>query len=111
MDLSLDLIQILFNLCRLNSIVAKTYFNNFYSYSGYFALAVNHSSAEYDLLRTLLLGFVIECVQTLLSVVPLRTGVVLTVCGSSAVFPQLFFHMLRQRRKVLHGEVIVEKDD
>ena len=35
----------------------------------------------------------------------------LTVCGSSAVFPQLYFHMLRQRRKVLHGEVIVEKDD
>uniref|UniRef100_A0A8D2EPY3 Very-long-chain (3R)-3-hydroxyacyl-CoA dehydratase n=1 Tax=Theropithecus gelada TaxID=9565 RepID=A0A8D2EPY3_THEGE len=27
------------------------------------------------------------------------------------VFPQLYFHMLRQRRKVLHGEVIVEKDD
>ncbi|XP_056439586.1 very-long-chain (3R)-3-hydroxyacyl-CoA dehydratase 1 [Gadus chalcogrammus] len=27
------------------------------------------------------------------------------------LFPQLFFHMLRQRRKVLHGEVIVEKDD
>uniref|UniRef100_A0A3B3IGX2 Very-long-chain (3R)-3-hydroxyacyl-CoA dehydratase n=1 Tax=Oryzias latipes TaxID=8090 RepID=A0A3B3IGX2_ORYLA len=28
-----------------------------------------------------------------------------------AVFPQLYFHMLRQRRRVLHGEVIVEKDD
>ncbi|XP_070585620.1 very-long-chain (3R)-3-hydroxyacyl-CoA dehydratase 1 [Erythrolamprus reginae] len=27
------------------------------------------------------------------------------------MFPQLYFHMLRQRRKVLHGEVIVEKDD
>ncbi|MBN3291447.1 HACD1 dehydratase, partial [Polypterus senegalus] len=27
------------------------------------------------------------------------------------LFPQLFFHMLRQRRKVLHGEVFVEKDD
>lgn len=27
------------------------------------------------------------------------------------VFPQLYFHMLRQRRKVLHGEVIVEKDE
>uniref|UniRef100_A0A3Q3L0X4 Very-long-chain (3R)-3-hydroxyacyl-CoA dehydratase n=2 Tax=Mastacembelus armatus TaxID=205130 RepID=A0A3Q3L0X4_9TELE len=27
------------------------------------------------------------------------------------LFPQLYFHMLRQRRKVLHGEVIVEKDD
>nr|XP_057916507.1 very-long-chain (3R)-3-hydroxyacyl-CoA dehydratase 1 isoform X2 [Doryrhamphus excisus] len=27
------------------------------------------------------------------------------------LFPQLFFHMLRQRRRVLHGEVIVEKDD
>lgn len=27
------------------------------------------------------------------------------------VFPQLYFHMLRQRRRVLHGEVIVEKDD
>ncbi|CAB1418661.1 unnamed protein product [Pleuronectes platessa] len=26
------------------------------------------------------------------------------------LFPQLFFHMLRQRRRVLHGEVIVEKD-
>uniref|UniRef100_A0A3B5LVU8 Very-long-chain (3R)-3-hydroxyacyl-CoA dehydratase n=1 Tax=Xiphophorus couchianus TaxID=32473 RepID=A0A3B5LVU8_9TELE len=27
------------------------------------------------------------------------------------VFPQLYLHMLRQRRRVLHGEVIVEKDD
>ncbi|XP_041100316.1 very-long-chain (3R)-3-hydroxyacyl-CoA dehydratase 1-like isoform X1 [Polyodon spathula] len=27
------------------------------------------------------------------------------------LFPQLFFHMLRQRRKVLHGEVMVEKED
>ncbi|XP_030045790.1 very-long-chain (3R)-3-hydroxyacyl-CoA dehydratase 1 isoform X1 [Microcaecilia unicolor] len=27
------------------------------------------------------------------------------------LFPQLYFHMLRQRRKVLLGEVIVEKDD
>ncbi|CAG10209.1 unnamed protein product, partial [Tetraodon nigroviridis] len=27
------------------------------------------------------------------------------------LFPQLYFHMLRQRRRVLHGEVIVEKDD
>ncbi|XP_053569953.1 very-long-chain (3R)-3-hydroxyacyl-CoA dehydratase 1 [Bombina bombina] len=27
------------------------------------------------------------------------------------LFPQLYFHMLRQRRKVLHGEVFVEKDD
>ncbi|XP_075408570.1 very-long-chain (3R)-3-hydroxyacyl-CoA dehydratase 1 [Tenrec ecaudatus] len=27
------------------------------------------------------------------------------------LFPQLYFHMLRQRRKVLHGEVMVEKDD
>ncbi|XP_028363876.1 very-long-chain (3R)-3-hydroxyacyl-CoA dehydratase 1 [Phyllostomus discolor] len=27
------------------------------------------------------------------------------------LFPQLYFHMLRQRRKVLHGEVTVEKDD
>ncbi|KAK3567468.1 hypothetical protein QTP86_019987 [Hemibagrus guttatus] len=27
------------------------------------------------------------------------------------LFPQLYFHMLRQRRKVLHGEVIVEKDE
>uniref|UniRef100_A0A8C4WIS5 Very-long-chain (3R)-3-hydroxyacyl-CoA dehydratase n=2 Tax=Gopherus evgoodei TaxID=1825980 RepID=A0A8C4WIS5_9SAUR len=27
------------------------------------------------------------------------------------LFPQLYFHMLWQRRKVLHGEVIVEKDD
>uniref|UniRef100_A0A3P9NPZ7 Very-long-chain (3R)-3-hydroxyacyl-CoA dehydratase n=1 Tax=Poecilia reticulata TaxID=8081 RepID=A0A3P9NPZ7_POERE len=26
-------------------------------------------------------------------------------------FPQLYLHMLRQRRRVLHGEVIVEKDD
>lgn len=29
----------------------------------------------------------------------------------SPVFPQLYFHMLRQRRRVLHGEVIVEKDE
>ncbi|XP_025048448.1 very-long-chain (3R)-3-hydroxyacyl-CoA dehydratase 1 isoform X2 [Alligator sinensis] len=27
------------------------------------------------------------------------------------LFPQLYLHMLRQRRKVLHGEVIIEKDD
>uniref|UniRef100_A0A1A7X5Z8 Very-long-chain (3R)-3-hydroxyacyl-CoA dehydratase n=1 Tax=Iconisemion striatum TaxID=60296 RepID=A0A1A7X5Z8_9TELE len=27
------------------------------------------------------------------------------------LFPQLYLHMLRQRRRVLHGEVIVEKDD
>ncbi|XP_067107698.1 very-long-chain (3R)-3-hydroxyacyl-CoA dehydratase 1 [Osmerus mordax] len=27
------------------------------------------------------------------------------------LFPQLYFHMLRQRRKMLLGEVIVEKDD
>ncbi|KAI4890502.1 hypothetical protein NFI96_000353 [Prochilodus magdalenae] len=27
------------------------------------------------------------------------------------LFPQLYFHMLRQRRRVLHGEVIVEKDE
>ncbi|XP_005999077.1 very-long-chain (3R)-3-hydroxyacyl-CoA dehydratase 1 isoform X2 [Latimeria chalumnae] len=27
------------------------------------------------------------------------------------MFPQLYFHMLRQRRKVLHGEVFVEKED
>ncbi|XP_057188355.1 very-long-chain (3R)-3-hydroxyacyl-CoA dehydratase 1 [Triplophysa rosa] len=27
------------------------------------------------------------------------------------LFPQLFLHMLRQRRRVLHGEVIVEKDE
>ncbi|XP_024230629.1 very-long-chain (3R)-3-hydroxyacyl-CoA dehydratase 1 isoform X1 [Oncorhynchus tshawytscha] len=27
------------------------------------------------------------------------------------LFPQLFFHMLRQRRKVLLGEIIVEKDE
>ncbi|XP_064018357.1 very-long-chain (3R)-3-hydroxyacyl-CoA dehydratase 1 isoform X1 [Pogoniulus pusillus] len=27
------------------------------------------------------------------------------------LFPQLYFHMLRQRRRVLHGEVVVAKDD
>ncbi|KAI2662300.1 Very-long-chain (3R)-3-hydroxyacyl-CoA dehydratase 1 [Labeo rohita] len=27
------------------------------------------------------------------------------------LFPQLFFHMLRQRRRVLHGEIVVEKDE
>ncbi|KAF7213447.1 3-hydroxyacyl-CoA dehydratase 1 [Nothobranchius furzeri] len=27
------------------------------------------------------------------------------------LFPQLYLHMLRQRRRVLHGEVIVEKDE
>lgn len=32
-------------------------------------------------------------------------------CVVSPVFPQLYFHMLRQRRRVLHGEVVVEKDD
>lgn len=32
-------------------------------------------------------------------------------CIVPPVFPQLYFHMLRQRRRVLHGEVIVEKDD
>ncbi|XP_016345562.1 very-long-chain (3R)-3-hydroxyacyl-CoA dehydratase 1-like [Sinocyclocheilus anshuiensis] len=27
------------------------------------------------------------------------------------LFPQLYFHMLRQRRRVLHGEIVVEKDE
>ncbi|XP_063777604.1 very-long-chain (3R)-3-hydroxyacyl-CoA dehydratase 1 isoform X2 [Pseudophryne corroboree] len=33
------------------------------------------------------------------------------MCSYIPLFPQLYFHMLRQRRKVLHGEVFVEKDD
>ncbi|XP_075068015.1 very-long-chain (3R)-3-hydroxyacyl-CoA dehydratase 1 [Mixophyes fleayi] len=33
------------------------------------------------------------------------------MCSYIPLFPQLYFHMLRQRRRVLHGEVIVEKDD
>ncbi|XP_078519699.1 very-long-chain (3R)-3-hydroxyacyl-CoA dehydratase 1 isoform X2 [Lissotriton helveticus] len=33
------------------------------------------------------------------------------MCSYIPLFPQLYFHMLRQRRKVLHGEVIVEKED
>ncbi|XP_074261077.1 very-long-chain (3R)-3-hydroxyacyl-CoA dehydratase 1 isoform X2 [Saimiri boliviensis] len=35
----------------------------------------------------------------------------ITMASYIPLFPQLYFHMLRQRRKVLHGEVIVEKDD
>ncbi|XP_069504447.1 very-long-chain (3R)-3-hydroxyacyl-CoA dehydratase 1 isoform X2 [Ambystoma mexicanum] len=33
------------------------------------------------------------------------------MCSYIPLFPQLYFHMLRQRRKVLHGEVIVEKEE
>ncbi|KAG8573744.1 hypothetical protein GDO81_012528 [Engystomops pustulosus] len=33
------------------------------------------------------------------------------MCFYVPLFPQLYFHMLRQRRKILHGEVFVEKDD
>ncbi|CAI9587176.1 unnamed protein product [Staurois parvus] len=33
------------------------------------------------------------------------------MCSYIPLFPQLYFHMLRQRRKVLHGEVFVEKDE
>ncbi|XP_077347029.1 very-long-chain (3R)-3-hydroxyacyl-CoA dehydratase 1 isoform X1 [Lithobates pipiens] len=33
------------------------------------------------------------------------------MCFYVPLFPQLYFHMLRQRRKVLHGEVFVEKED
>nr|DBA25182.1 TPA: hypothetical protein GDO54_012742 [Pyxicephalus adspersus] len=33
------------------------------------------------------------------------------MCSYIPLFPQLYLHMLRQRRRVLHGEVIVEKDD
>ncbi|KAM5235908.1 very-long-chain (3R)-3-hydroxyacyl-CoA dehydratase 1 [Ctenodactylus gundi] len=35
----------------------------------------------------------------------------LTMASYIPLFPQLYFHMLRQRRKVLHGEVVVEKDE
>ncbi|XP_066135650.1 very-long-chain (3R)-3-hydroxyacyl-CoA dehydratase 1 [Saccopteryx bilineata] len=35
----------------------------------------------------------------------------ITMASYIPLFPQLYFHMLRQRRKVLHGEVIVEKED
>ncbi|CAH2282331.1 very-long-chain (3R)-3-hydroxyacyl- dehydratase 1 [Pelobates cultripes] len=35
----------------------------------------------------------------------------IVMCTYIPLFPQLYFHMLRQRRKVLHGEVIVEKDE
>uniref|UniRef100_A0A452U939 Very-long-chain (3R)-3-hydroxyacyl-CoA dehydratase n=1 Tax=Ursus maritimus TaxID=29073 RepID=A0A452U939_URSMA len=35
----------------------------------------------------------------------------ITMASYIPLFPQLYFHMLRQRRKVLHGEVMVEKDD
>nr|XP_031300493.1 very-long-chain (3R)-3-hydroxyacyl-CoA dehydratase 1 isoform X2 [Camelus dromedarius] len=35
----------------------------------------------------------------------------ITMASYIPLFPQLYFHMLRQRRKVLLGEVIVEKDD
>ncbi|XP_040208405.1 very-long-chain (3R)-3-hydroxyacyl-CoA dehydratase 1 isoform X2 [Rana temporaria] len=33
------------------------------------------------------------------------------MCFYVPLFPQLYFHMLRQRRKVLYGEVFVEKED
>ncbi|XP_048223734.1 very-long-chain (3R)-3-hydroxyacyl-CoA dehydratase 1 isoform X2 [Perognathus longimembris pacificus] len=35
----------------------------------------------------------------------------ITMASYIPLFPQLYFHMLRQRRKLLHGEVFVEKDD
>ncbi|XP_057644004.1 very-long-chain (3R)-3-hydroxyacyl-CoA dehydratase 1 isoform X2 [Chionomys nivalis] len=35
----------------------------------------------------------------------------ITMASYIPLFPQLYFHMLRQRRKVLHGEMTVEKDD
>ncbi|KAM4687340.1 very-long-chain (3R)-3-hydroxyacyl-CoA dehydratase 1 [Discoglossus pictus] len=35
----------------------------------------------------------------------------IVMCSYIPLFPQLYFHMLRQRRRVLHGEVIVEKDE
>uniref|UniRef100_A0A8C5L8E7 Very-long-chain (3R)-3-hydroxyacyl-CoA dehydratase n=2 Tax=Jaculus jaculus TaxID=51337 RepID=A0A8C5L8E7_JACJA len=35
----------------------------------------------------------------------------ITMASYIPLFPQLYFHMLRQRRKVLYGEVTVEKDD
>ncbi|XP_044771175.1 very-long-chain (3R)-3-hydroxyacyl-CoA dehydratase 1 [Neomonachus schauinslandi] len=35
----------------------------------------------------------------------------ITMASYIPLFPQLYFYMLRQRRKVLHGEVIVEKED
>uniref|UniRef100_A0A8C5WLD2 Very-long-chain (3R)-3-hydroxyacyl-CoA dehydratase n=1 Tax=Leptobrachium leishanense TaxID=445787 RepID=A0A8C5WLD2_9ANUR len=35
----------------------------------------------------------------------------IVMCSYIPLFPQLYFHMLRQRRKVLHGEIIVEKDE
>ncbi|OCT75630.1 hypothetical protein XELAEV_18030814mg [Xenopus laevis] len=36
---------------------------------------------------------------------------IIVMCSYIPLFPQLYFHMLRQRRRVLHGEVIMEKDD
>ncbi|XP_048474500.1 very-long-chain (3R)-3-hydroxyacyl-CoA dehydratase 1 isoform X1 [Rhincodon typus] len=39
------------------------------------------------------------------------TCLIIVMIAYIPLFPQLYFHMLRQRRKVLHGEVIKEKED
>ncbi|XP_067863180.1 very-long-chain (3R)-3-hydroxyacyl-CoA dehydratase 1 isoform X2 [Heptranchias perlo] len=39
------------------------------------------------------------------------TCLIIVMISYIPLFPQLYFHMLRQRRKVLHGEVIKEKED
>ncbi|MEE6466806.1 hypothetical protein FKM82_007059 [Ascaphus truei] len=36
---------------------------------------------------------------------------IIAMCFYIPLFPQLYFHMLRQRRKVLYGEVTVEKEE
>ncbi|XP_078394524.1 very-long-chain (3R)-3-hydroxyacyl-CoA dehydratase 1 [Cetorhinus maximus] len=39
------------------------------------------------------------------------TCLIIVMIAYIPLFPQLYFHMLRQRRKVLRGEVIKEKED
>ncbi|XP_069770350.1 very-long-chain (3R)-3-hydroxyacyl-CoA dehydratase 1 isoform X1 [Narcine bancroftii] len=39
------------------------------------------------------------------------TCLIIVMVSYIPLFPQLYFHMLRQRRKVLHGEVIKGKED
>ncbi|XP_072108136.1 very-long-chain (3R)-3-hydroxyacyl-CoA dehydratase 1 isoform X2 [Mobula birostris] len=39
------------------------------------------------------------------------TCLIVVMISYIPLFPQLYFHMLRQRRKVLHGEVIKGKED
>ncbi|KAJ6666788.1 hypothetical protein lerEdw1_020513 [Lerista edwardsae] len=70
-------------------------------------------SFDYYYFLLIVMASYIPCTSLCYLDVPLFSlfDTILSVISPLTVFPQLYFHMLRQRRKVLHGEVIVEKDD